>query len=227
MVLIIGDGLLGSNIAKYSNWNYISRKKDNIEFTDLNSYSYYIDNYDTILNCVAFTDTYSKDKESNWKINYEAVANLVDYCNLKDKKLIHISTDYVYSNSKSDASEEDVPVHCENWYGYTKLLSDGYIQLRSKNYLLIRTSFKPNPFPYDKVVSQIGNFDYVDIISKLIIELINKDAKGIYNVGTEIKSMLELANKTKIVNQTIDKIHETMPTDITMNCEKINKFLNI
>ena len=30
----------------------------------------------------------------------------------------------------SSASEEDVPVHNNTWYGYTKLLSDGLVQLR-------------------------------------------------------------------------------------------------
>ena len=32
-VLIIGDGLLGSEIIKQTGWDYISRKKDQIDFT--------------------------------------------------------------------------------------------------------------------------------------------------------------------------------------------------
>lgn len=225
-MIIIGDGLLGSNIKKITNWDLISRKKDNIDFTDLNTYIHLIESHNQIFNCVGFTDTYSEDKETHWKVNYESVANLVDYCNSTNKKIIHISTDYIYSNSKLNASENDVPVHCANWYGYTKLLSDGYIQLKSKNYLLIRCSFKPNPFPYENVVIQQGNFDYVDVISKLIIELINKNANGIYNVGTEVKTMYDLANRTKKVKILDKKIHETMPTDISMDCLKLNKFLN-
>jgi dTDP-4-dehydrorhamnose reductase len=56
--------------------------------------------------------------------------------------LVHISTDYLYSGSVSNASESDVPVHCNNWYGYTKLLADGLVQLESNNYLICRCTHK-------------------------------------------------------------------------------------
>ena len=34
-----------------------------------------------------------------------------------------------------EASENDIPIHGNNWYSYTKLLADAYIELKSKNYL--------------------------------------------------------------------------------------------
>lgn len=223
--LILGDGILGSEIKNQTGWDFISRKSSGFNFdTDFGEYCKKIDEYDVVVNCIAYTKTYSPDKESNWNLNFKRVCDLVDYCNLKDKKLVHISTDYLYSNSKENASEEDVPVHCENWYGYTKLLGDGYVQLRSKNYLLIRSSFKLNPFPYEKaIVNQVGNFDYVDVISEKIIKMITSDVCGLYNVGTERKTIFELARKTKPnILMSFDKIHETMPTDITMNVDKFN-----
>ena len=64
----------------------------------------------------------------------KAVAELVDYCNNHNKKIIHISTDYIYANSFQNADEEiTVPAQIETWYGYTKLLGDAYVQLKSKN----------------------------------------------------------------------------------------------
>jgi dTDP-4-dehydrorhamnose reductase len=56
-------------------------------------------------------------------------------------KLVHLLT-YLYSGSVSNASESDVPVHCNNWYGYTKLLADGLVQLESNNYLICRCTHK-------------------------------------------------------------------------------------
>jgi dTDP-4-dehydrorhamnose reductase len=226
-IIVLGDGLLGKEIVRQTNWHYISRKKDDFDFEDINTYYPLLHGYNTILNCIAFTETYSQDRDRHFKVNFNAVIDLVDYCNFTGKKLIHISTDYVYSNVNGLAKETDIPIHCGNWYTYTKLLSDGYVQAKSNNYLLIRTSFKPKPFPYPKAITtQWGNFDYVDVISAYIIELIDKKAEGVYNVGTEYKDIYALAIQTNpdvIPSDMV--INETMPRDIGMDTEKMRRFL--
>jgi hypothetical protein len=89
-----------------------------------------------------------------------------------------------------------VTVHCNNWYGYTKPLADGLVQLESNNYLC--DVHMPTPFPYESAwIDQIGNFDYIDTISSLVIDMINSKISGVYNVGTEMKSVYQLALKTK------------------------------
>ena len=117
--LILGDGLLGTELIKQTGWDYISRKKDGIDFKDIDSYKDHLFGYDEIINCIAYTNTYDENKEENWNINYKGVVALVDHLIDKDIKFIHISTDYVYTHSKQNASEKDVPVHCGNWYGYS------------------------------------------------------------------------------------------------------------
>jgi dTDP-4-dehydrorhamnose reductase len=219
-ILVLGDGILGSQLVKQSNWNYISRKKDNFDITKKELWNF--SNYDVIVNCIANTDTYSTNRDLHWLVNYVFVNDLITYCNDNNIKLVHISTEYLYTGSISNASEEDVPVHCNNWYGYTKLLGDGLVQLLSKDYLICRCMHKIRPFPYENAwVDQIGNFDYVDIISKLIINIINDELTGIYNIGTEIKSIYELALRTKIVNPT--KATEEAPKDVTMDVSKLQK----
>lgn len=228
--LILGDGLLGSELVKQTKWDCISRKKDNIDFNDINSYKNYLNDYDEIINCIAYTNTYDLNKEPNWNINYKAVVDLVDFLKNTDKKLIHYSTDYVYANSKPNVSEDDVPVHCENWYGYTKLLGESYVELKLDNYLIIRGTHKPTPFKFDEAfINQIGNFDYIYNVVKIHIDLINGDAKGVYNVGTEIKTMHDLAKRTKEdVKPVNKKFHPTMPNDVTMNLNKLtNKLRDI
>ena len=223
-LIVLGDGILGTEFVKQLGCDFISRKKDSFNIKNLSLFTETLIQYDTIINCIANTDTYSKDKNSHWETNYVFVNDLIQFCNENKIKLIHISTDYVYTNSVSGASEEDVPVHCDNWYGYTKLLSDGLVQLLSNDYLLIRCSHKPNPFPYEKAwVDQVGNFDYVDIICGKICKLINLDSTGVYNVGTELKSILNLASRTNSVQPTHSPTNA--PKDISMNLNKLNSKL--
>jgi dTDP-4-dehydrorhamnose reductase len=218
-VLVLGDGLLGNEIIKQTGWDCVSRKKTNFNVDDLESSI--PSGYNIILNCIANTNTYSEDKEGHWTLNYKFVYNLINYCNSHNIKLIHISTDYIYTGSDINSSENDVPVHCNNWYGYTKLLGDGLVQLLSNNYLLCRCTHKPKPFPYENAwVDQIGNFDYVDKISELIIKLINDNKNGLYNVGTESKSMYDLASQTKSVAPINSPSH--IPKNTTMNIDKLN-----
>lgn len=227
-ILVLGDGLLGSEIVRQSGWDYISRKKDGIDFEYPFTYIEFLKNYDQILNCIGYTDTYSKDRNKHWNINFLGVIDLANYCFRNDKKLIHISTDYIYANNRFLPSEESVPVHAENWYSYTKLLADGYIQAKLKNYLIIRTSFKPYPFPYPKTIFQKGNFDYVDKISELIITLINKDAMGIFNVGTKNKMMFDLAKKTNPhIQHGAEQLDISQPFDVSMDVKKMNDFLEL
>jgi len=234
-IVVLGDGLLGSEIVSQTGWNYISRKKDGFDITKPDDFEKYFTEtfegvtskvkYDTIINCIANTDTYSENKEEHWKVNYEGVVNLTDFCNKWGIKLIYISTDHVYANSKSLASENDVPVHLGTWYGYTKLLADAYVQLKLKNYLVIRESHKPYPFPYEKAwFNQITNGDYVNKITEIIIKLIHIKTQGVYNIGTEIKTWYQLA-KNEFPVIPISK-NEFSPYDISMDLNKLNKILS-
>ena len=221
-VLVLGDGLLGRELVKQTNWDYVSRSKDDFDIEHFDEFI--LSNYGIIVNCISHTDTYDKNRDLHWDVNCKFVDKLIDYCNENFIKLIHISTDYVYSNSIPFASEDDVPIHCNNWYGYTKLLSDGLIQLRSEDYLLIRCSHKPTPFEYSNAwIDYIGNFDYVDTITSLIVECINKDLSGVYNLGTEVKTMFDLASETNVVVKSFTPPH--IPKILSMDINKLKSSL--
>jgi dTDP-4-dehydrorhamnose reductase len=236
-IVILGDGLLGTELVKQTGWNYISRKKDNFDIRkEKTYYDFFLENYDsvawwpkykTIVNCIANTNTYSNNKELHWDINFKSVVQLTNFCTNMNIKLVQISTDYVYTNSVTNASEDDIPIHGNNWYSYTKLLGDGYAQLNANN-LVLRGTHKQTPFPYDSAwVDQIGNFDYVDIIAKLYIELINRNACGLFNVGTDLKTMLDLAKRTN-VNSSYSFIPNTqIPSDVSMDVSKLKTFLTL
>lgn len=235
-VLVLGDGKLGSEIVNQTGWNYISRKKNKFDINNTDQFDFYFignfdgviywKEYDVIVNCIADTNTYGGDKKTIRNTNYIFPKNLSDYCERNKIKLVHISTDYVYANSESFATEESLPIPLPSWYTYYKLLADEYISSTNTNHLICRCSFKSNPFEFDMAwVDQIGNFDYVDVITNLIIQLINKDANGIVNVGTELKTMYDLAKRTKPnVEAVLRPKH--VPSDISINIDKLNNFLN-
>jgi len=62
------------------------------------------------------------------------------------------------------------------------------------------------------------------VISGLVIELIKNGAEGLYNVGTERKTVYELAQRT---NNNVKKIVSPphVPKNISMNISKMKNFL--
>lgn len=218
--LILGYGLLGKEIQDQTGWAIISYRN-----LLQDGFRNMIDDRCDIINCTAYTNAFDNDRKKHWINNVEVVKELIDICNENKKKLIHISTDYMYSESDTNASEESVPIHNNCWYTYTKLVADALVQLESNDYLICRGTHKKHPFTYEKAwVDQYGNFDYVTVIAGLIIKLIEKGANGVYNVGTEAKTMYDLALQTKPDVLPAMKPHET-PGNTTMNIDKLNKFL--
>jgi dTDP-4-dehydrorhamnose reductase len=224
-VLVLGKGKLGGEIVKQTGWDYLSRAEHEITIDNFDEWKNKMDGYDVVVNCIANTDTYSDDKEKHWKANYELVTFLAEYCDDNGKKLVHISTDYLYQNSVDDAKEEDEPMFEHSWYLMTKLLADEYLKEHAKNYLICRLSHKPYPFPYESAWADVvTNADYTPVIAGLVIELIKNGAEGLYNVGTERKTIYELAQRTnKNVNKIISPPH--VPKNVTMNISKMENFL--
>ena len=223
-IIVLGEGILGGEIIKQTGWDYISRKKDDINLDDFDKWMFKLDKYDVIVNCIANTNTYSDDKELHIKINYHFVKHLVNYCNQMGKKLVHISTDYIYANSDNERKESDVPVHHSSWYGYSKLIGDAHVELECDKFLICRLSHKPFPFQYDRAWTDvITNADYTPKIVDLLVKLINKIVEGVFNIGTDKKTIYELASQTKEVEKILSP--EKTPKNVTMDLNKLLNFV--
>ena len=220
-VLVLGDGLLGSEIVKQTGWDYVSRKKDGLDIKDHNSLIDIVLDYDIVINCIAHTDSYSYDGGEHWVTNFGFPALLSDITNTEQIKLVHISTEFVYADNPTPPTEEDLPHHDRSWYAHTKSMADAYIQLNHSNYLICRELHKPNPFPYDKVWKVQTSGDTVDKIAELIIKLINTNAQGVFNVGTGDKWLKEIAPNAEEIEAPAH-----VPKDTRMNLDKLNKWLS-
>jgi len=228
-VVVLGSGRLAKEfVSQKPSWSWVSRKFEGINFNKTNWY-WRINDCSTVVNCIANTGTYDKERTDHWQTNYVGVMNLVDWCNSTNQKLVHISTDYIYAGSKENATENDIPMPNKTWYAHTKMLGDAYVQARCNNYLLIRTSFKERPWKFDNAITtQVGNFDYIDVIVGLIIRLIDNKAEGLFNVGhSEPWNLYEMAIQTKPeVRESFNVLNKLMPRNTTMSVKKMEDFLN-
>ena len=228
-VVILGDGILGKELNKQTGWDIISRNKDGFDALTPNFHHLiaqehgvvFYPKYDTIVNCIANTDSYSEDLQSHLDVNFKFIVALTDFCREWKIKLVHISTEFVYANNKLLPKETDLPFPDDTWYAKTKLLADQYISTIYDNFLICRELHKDSNFSPKKVWNVKTNGDKVDKIAKIIVTLINKKATGIFNVGTEEKSLIDL-----VPNGNPIAPPKHVPLDTRMDISKLNNFLN-
>jgi nucleoside-diphosphate-sugar epimerase len=219
-VLILGDGLLGTELNNQTGWDVASRKQGNLNIYNPKALSKLIKKYDVVINCIANTNSYSEDQQSHRDINYRFAASVSHICNNESTKLVHISTEFVYANNLKPPTEEDIPFPDGTWYAYTKLLADEYIQLNNFNFLICRGLHKASPFPHKEVWDVKTSGDTVQKIASIIIKLIDKKANGVFNIGTGDKYLEDIAPFSTLVSPP-----PHVPWDTRMDLTKLNNFL--
>lgn len=159
----------------------------------------------------ADVDGCEKDKELGeqgqaYKINVAGTQNIVNACETNNKKIIYISTDFVFDgkNPPETGYKEDDPVSPINYYGQTKYLGEEVIRKAGIPYLILRITYpyrtgespenvKPdfvhiirdrlkNNQPTFGVTDQIITPTYIDDIAYAIDKLIETNAQGTYHV---------------------------------------------
>ncbi len=110
--------------------------------------------------------------------------------------MIYLSTDYVFDGDNGPYKTSDA-INPINTYAITK--ASGELLVKTyENSLIIRTSFCEKQFPYEKAFEdQYTSRDYVDIIAPKILNCSLSDKKGIVHIGTERKTVLDLARKRR------------------------------
>lgn len=112
-------------------------------------------NPDTIINFAAYTLVEKAETQKNDKggicylINAIGAKNVADVCQILNKHLVHISTDYVFDGTKSESPyiEEDKP-NPINWYGKTKHFGEQFILESGCPAAIVRICMPFSPF-YD------------------------------------------------------------------------------
>ena len=211
-VLVIGsDGQLGLEFQKISNsydslsWFFSTIKT--LDLLRLDTISSFLNdiNPSVIINCAAYTSVDKAETESKLAdlINHEAVDIISRWTSDHNKKLVHVSTDYVFDGLSKLPLSENSSTNPINEYGRSKLKGEQVCLKNDTNSIIIRTSWLYSSFGKNfvktmielmkknnsvKVVNdQIGSPTYAYDLAKVIIEIIinSKNKSGLFHYSNE------------------------------------------
>ena len=77
-------------------------------------------------------------KEEAWKLNVEAVENLIGVCEQYNTHLVHLSTDFVFDGANGPYVETDIP-NPQSYYATSKYEAEKRIQQSSLSWSILRT----------------------------------------------------------------------------------------
>ena len=226
-----GSGTLGTALVKDKPQLYYAPSSFvfNIITNDHPVYKNWDEKYDGIIHCAAYTDVSGAETQAGKtmaaELNVIGTFNMAKLARTLDIPLIYISTDYVYSGSGVFGGylEDDIAKPF-NYYGQTKYIGESFVQ-RPED-LIIRTSFKPSgPWEYTHAFEDLyTSADYVDVIAPMINLLILSGETGIYNIGTERKTIYELAKSRnpQVSRMSRSAMGDSLPEDVSMNIDKYN-----
>ncbi len=201
------SGLVGSRILELLKDKYdFDSSTEDITQKDLIQNRIKNSNAEIVLHLAAKThvDGCERDKALGeqgeaWKINVEGTKNVAEACSKLKKRLIYVSTDFVFDGEKEDYVEEDTP-NPINWYGRTKYEGELAVQKSQAEYIIARIAY-----PYrtgfartDFIRSLIEKFKkgenltmvtdhimvptFIDDIAFALDSLIQKDQTGVFHI---------------------------------------------
>ncbi|CUU50235.1 dTDP-4-dehydrorhamnose reductase [Clostridium beijerinckii] len=129
----------------YKNANIKALNSRELDITDFEKVKVCVSEFkpELIINCAAFTnvDKCETDRETALKVNAIGPQNLAIAAEEISAKLMHVSTDYVFSGDYEEPlTEYDLPSPSTT-YGKTKLLGEAYIREQCSKYFIFRTAW--------------------------------------------------------------------------------------
>lgn len=180
---------------------------DTLDITDREAVARYMaDNrFDIVVNCAAYTavDKAETDEILASALNTGAVGNLGESAARTGTKVIHISTDYVFSGEGFRPYAENDEPYPQGIYGRTKLEGEGLLTSFCQDAMIIRTAWLYSEFgknfvktmlslaethPELRVVcDQIGTPTYAGDLAEAIHAIVKHDkwVPGIYHFTDE------------------------------------------
>lgn len=206
------SGLVGSRVVSQLSEQFVFTdlsKETGVDIMDFSKVRLIITSSQTpwIFHFAAYTDVQGSENEKemgtssiSWRVNVLATENIVNICKDTGKKLLYISTDYVFDGRKNEYIEDDIPRPI-NWYGQTKYEGELRVRTLENNFLIIRIAnpYRSNPTGktdfVHKMIERIKNNQeiqapsdqifcptFVDDLATAIQKLLICDTRGIYHV---------------------------------------------
>ena len=145
--LLEGGCALGRLPERLKNAPVVAVDLPELDITDREATIAYVRRHqpDTVINCAAMTnvDGCEADRDAAFRANALGPRNLAMACDKIGARLIHVSTDYVFSgrpNGGVPLDECAIPVPVSA-YGETKLLGEQYVQRFCRRHFIVRTAW--------------------------------------------------------------------------------------
>jgi dTDP-4-dehydrorhamnose reductase len=219
------NGQLGSAITKklsLTEFKVVGLSKSELDITNKSSVRATLNRIKPafLINCAAWTDVANAEtyKKSADEINCKSLIEITKSCADFQIKLIHISTDHVFSGDKNILYRIDSEKKPVNYYGYSKSMGEDIIINNKKiEFWILRTSwlygnsnndfvskiinqYKVSNFPIKVVSDQCGHPTFVNDLAERIIQLINSAiVPGVYHASNSgLTSWYEFAREISI-----------------------------
>lgn len=232
-----GTGQLGYDIVKElisrGKLEYIAPTTKEMNITNKDEVEKVILDYkpNVIFHCAAYTavDKAEEDRENCYNVNVNGTKNIVEVAKKINAKVVYISTDYVFDGTKKTEYETEDITNPINYYGYTKLLGEKEVQ-QLNDYLIVRISwvFGENGKNFVKtmlnlaetktelsiVSDQIGSPTYTKDLSKLLLDMVENNKKGLFFATNEnFCSWYEFAEYIFKINNINIKLNKVLTKD--------------
>lgn len=175
----------------------------------------------TVVHLAARTDVdecedekYLGEDGETWLVNVVGTDNIVEAAGKTGKRLIHISTDFVFDGQQESYSENDEP-NPVNWYGISKTEAETIVLKKDISSVILRISYPYRAFfPTKKdfvrrileklkkgetvrcVTDHIFTPTFIDDIARAIDVFLGNELTGIYHVvGSQSLSVYDAARE--------------------------------
>lgn len=218
--------------------DYISLSKEQLNILSKEKIKATLKEYtpDIVINCAAYTkvDMAEVEREKAIGVNALGAFNLALECKKSGIKLVHISTDYIFSGEKNSPYQPfDVP-NPINTYGLSKLYGEHLIKNSGCDYLIVRTSWLYGMYGenfvlkmlqlaeerknIDVVNDQFGAPTFTHTLAKYLTLLIKKNVSGIFHITDRAGKGISWYTFAK-------KIMEVFEKDVTVNPVTTERFV--
>ena len=230
-----GAGRFATNIKKYSEelgYSVLApdRKQMNvINFWDCEKYFYANQfDFDYVIHAAGLSSPMRRHEENpteSIQKNIIGTANVALHCERFSKKIIYVSTNYVYPGMVGNYDEQSELKPFNN-YGWSKLGGECAVH-HYKDSLILRICMNARPFPHDKAFTDvISSHMFNDEAAKITLKLL--DEVGIINIGGEAQSVYDFAvqEKPDVKKSSVDEVDDvTVNPNCSMNIDKMKSLI--
>jgi dTDP-4-dehydrorhamnose reductase len=118
-------------------------KRADLDVTQADAVREAVRGYDVVVNAAAYTavDDAEAHEGQAFAVNATGAANVAAACRESGARLVHVSTDYVFSGDATDPYAEDAPLAPQSAYGRTKAAGEWAVRATCPQAWIVRTAW--------------------------------------------------------------------------------------